>query len=652
MDRGAGETPREGGTLRIPIAHDPGSLNPLSARGRGAADFSRLFYPSLLNLRPQGAAPPAIQGDLARSWRWDPEKRLLVCALRRDRLWEDTTRVTPGDVLRTYAAYRAAGWMERRAPGDSLPDAGLVSVTAGGDSTVELSFAPGFSFWRALAAATWPILPSRRLTDLAPAMLQASPLAREPLSAGPFRLTDWRPGQGLWCDPNPLIGASRRPHVDRITFDICPGIDARVLRLAYGKADLVLDAPVFRLDELLEPGADLILFQGDVASVELVLWSQRGLPAAPEIREAVSLATNRPRLVDELLTWRGEVCGGPAGGLLEPSGPPADSVEAVAPVETSPVAAGRDPAEGGLLKDDPLDHDSSEHVSLEHGSREHESLGVRSHEFDSTGAGPAGLRGADPLVPLPVPLAGFDSVSADSHVIGHDATARDSIAPSSIASDTMALASPLPDALPVRAPRYVPMPVYDRTAANRVLDAAGWIERDEEGYRTRGGLRLRLELLYDRGNLFRERVATRLEEDLAAVGIELVPVPLDGSSLWARFQSGLFEGVLLGFRPPIAPDLAPLWSSRGAYNRTGFASPRVDSLCAALAREENPATVTRLARQVESILRRSGPATFLVWRAWTALGSPHIRGYEGTAEDPLLYLERVWLADTTGAAGR
>lgn len=566
-------------------------MNPLAARGRPQAEFWGAFYPSLLVARAQGAHPPAVTGDLARSWRWDPEQRVLVCALRHDRLWEDTTRVSIGDVVRSYAAYRAVGWMNRRAPGDSLPDAGLVSVTANGDSAIELAFAPGFSFWRALSAATWPILPERRLTDLSPSMLISSPLAREPLSAGPFRLADWRPGLNLWLDPNPLAGSTRRAHVERIAFEVCPGIDARILRLGYGKADLVFDAPVHRLDELLDTGADVALHLGGVASVEVLLWSQRGVPAAPEIRTAISLAIDRERSVRELLTWRNEVCGGPAGGLLEPSGPPPDSVEIAEP-------------------------------------RPKPSVPVAATVEWTMQAGPIDSSGIDSSA---VPLAGW-------------LTPVWPVAPAdSGRTDTSSTTAPLP-----RAIRYVPMPVYDRAAANQVLDAAGWIERDGEGFRTRGGLRLRLEVLYDRGNLFRERLATRLEEDLAAVGIELVPVPLDSRSLWSRFQAGHFEGVLLGFRPPVTPDLAPLWATWGAYNRTGYSSVRVDSLCAALVREESPVTVTRIARQIESILRRSGPATFLVWRAWTALAGPRVRAYEGTAEEPLLHLERVWLADTTG----
>lgn len=617
-DHPADSVPRDGGVLRVPISSDPGSMNPLAARGRAQAEFWGAFYPSLLVARAQGAQPPAVTGDLARSWRWDPEQRLLVCALRHDRLWEDTTRVSIGDVVRSYAAYRAVGWMNRRAPGDSLPDAGLVSVTAHGDSTVELAFAPGFSFWRALSAATWPILPERRLTDLSPSMLVSSPLAREPLSAGPFRLADWRPGLNLWLDPNPLAGSTRRAHLERIAFEVCPGIDARILRLGYGKADLVFDVPVHRLDELLDPGADVALHLGGVASVEVLLWSQRGVPAAPEIREAISLAIDRERAVRELLSWRDEVCGGPAGGLLEPSGPPPDSIEIAEATPAPPVSdpsAVEETTQPGPI--DSSDADTSADSSAVEWT-------MQAGPIDSSGADSSAVSLTGWAVPV-WPVAPADSGRADT-------------------SSTIA---PRP-----RVVRYVPMPVYDRAAANQVLDAAGWIERDEEGFRTRGGLRLRLEVLYDRGNLFRERLATRLEEDLAAVGIELVPVPLDSRSLWSRFQAGHFEGVLLGFRPPVTPDLAPLWASWGAYNRTGYSSVRVDSLCAALVREESPVTVTRIARQIESIVRRSGPATFLVWRAWTALVGPQVRAYDGTAEEPLLHLERVWMADTTARRER
>jgi ABC-type transport system substrate-binding protein len=556
--------------LRIPLPVDPGSLNPLVARLSRQTQFWPLLYPALLRTTARGAAVPDVEGDLARWWQWDATAHVLTCGLR-GRLWEDTTRVSVQDVVRTYEAFRALGWFDRRAPGDSLPDAGLVAVQAVDDSIVRFTYRPEVSFWRALGAASWPVLPARKLGDLSVPMLRANQLGREPMSAGPFRVSDWRSGLNLWLAPQPFSGAARRPQVERVEFDVCPGIDARILRVQMGRADIALDVPVDRLASLVETRAPVYLHHAGIQSVEMLLWNLRSPAGRSEIRDAVSLAVDRERIVETLLTWRDEVCGGPAGGLLEPLGPPADSIEIprIVSVET--------------ILTDSAAVDTSGVVQAK-----------RDLPPDSTGAAP-------------------DTIPAPALVF------------------------------------YAPLPRFDRAAADSVLDAAGWTERDAEGFRVRDGLRLRVELLYDRTNLFREQLATLLESDLARVGVELVPVPIDGTAVWSRLHAGVFSAVLAGFRPPDVPDPSSLWASWGYWNGTGFASARVDSLCAELLREENVARRLRLARQVESLVRRSGPVTFLVYREWAALLHNRVEGFDGRSGDPLRGLERVRLVEAGGA---
>jgi peptide/nickel transport system substrate-binding protein len=211
------------------------------------------------------------------------------------------------------------------------------------------------------------------------------------------------------------------------------------------------------------------------------------------------------------------------------------------------------------------------------------------------------------------------------------------------------LLEPAGPGVPASSLADAPVPSFDPTAANRLLDEAGWSERGADGIRLRGGVPLRIQMIYDRGNELRERLATFLEEDLFRVGIQCQPVPLGGSVVWERFRSGLFDTALLGFRPPIVPDLSDLWKTRGRWNGGGYSSPRADSLLQSL-NAASGEEIERLARQVEAQVRRDQPVTFLVYREECDLLSPRVRDFEGTPESPLRGLERVWLADTTEAA--
>jgi ABC-type oligopeptide transport system substrate-binding subunit len=158
--------------------------------------------------------------------------------------------------------------------------------------------------------------------------------------------------------------------------------------------------------------------------------------------------------------------------------------------------------------------------------------------------------------------------------------------------------------------------------------------------------------MYDRSNAFRERLATLLESDLARVGIELVVQPMDSDLLYARLRSGLFDCILTGFRPPAFPDPSSLWTTHGYWNGTGYSSVVVDSLCATIRREEDAGRLRRHVRRLESLLRRSGPVTFLVSRDWVALIGPQVQGFSGRADDPLRGLEQVQPRDRASRSSR
>lgn len=705
----ANETAKEGGSLRVPLAADPGSFNPLLTGPERLPEPWRQIYPVLVIAEPRGAAPPLVQGDLARAWTWSPEQRTLTCTLRQGRFWEDTLRVTVGDVVRTYEAYRAAGWLARRTPGDSLPDAGLLTVSAIDDSTVRLSYGPGISFWRALPAAGWPVMPARKLSDLSLPMLQANPLGHEPISAASFRVTDWRHGLNLWLAPNPMALGRRKPFVERVEMDVCPGLDSRILRLQLGRADVVTAVAPHRLDFLLEGDTIPQLHHDGIAAVEMLCWNTYRPAFTVSLRRAVSLAIDRERITRELLTWKGIACGGPAAGLLEPRGPaegaegadeakgrlddlpavsagsPADSMTGRGALRADSTAAPREPRRrdvagspqdarrvGSESAGTPLDHRGieSDSTGTGPGPSDFPAIVMQTHAGGDTTRWPdGGAAGGAARVLGRVTL--LDSVLGDRGEVTSQSSSGDTERANTIANigagtapgvvpGVVAGAAPgvapgvAPDTTSAIIPEALREPEsqdllsrFDPVEANRLLDIAGWSERGPDGVRMRGGVPLRIEMLYQRDDEFQERLATLLESDLARVGVELVAEPVTGQMIWSHFRAGLFDTALLGFRPPVVPDVSELWASWGYWNGGQYANVRVDSLCTALRQEESPRALERLARRIESIVRRDGPVTFLVYREWTALLSPRVRGFRGTAGDPLRGLERVWMADST-----
>lgn len=150
-----------------------------------------------------------------------------------------------------------------------------------------------------------------------------------------------------------------------------------------------------------------------------------------------------------------------------------------------------------------------------------------------------------------------------------------------------------------------------------------------------------IRMLYDRSNETRERIAIYLEEDLAHVGIQLRAVPLDGPEVLRRFQAGEFEAALLGFVPSGASDCGDLWSSAGSWNGMRFRDARVDSLCGETRRAQSADQARELILEIEDLVRRRMPVTFLVHRRRIDAVSRQVSGFAGTTWQPLGPLENV-----------
>lgn len=590
--RAAGSAARKGGTLRVAIPDSRVSLNPLQGPQPFQIRLWDALYPRLFRVEPKGARPPEFVADLARSYYWDAAASHLTVRMRNDRVWEDTTRVQPEDVVATYRAYldagllpewrstasaspgaRTAGVLSRPARSSARPGA-LVSVEALGDSAVRFAFRPEVASWLALEAASLPVLPSawlaKRSVGAGGETLWPS---RLPASGGPFLLPAVPSGHVLTLRPNPLATSAQRPYLERVLFEACPGEDARILRLSLGRADVVFDVLPFRLERLLSIAQEVRgaaaddavesaprLVPSAVESVELMAlnWTAEGF--SPALREALSLAVDRPRLVRDLFAYRGRNYAGIAAGFAEPAGPPPDAT-----------------ASGSATGADSLAR-------------------AEAARFDSllSGSGPPRF---DP--------ARAESLLSTVGLVDRDGDGYRGFARFAAPSDS----------------------VFGDVSETP----------------------FRLRLLYARGDDLHERLALALEEDLFRVGVRLEPEPVEPEALYDRFREGSFQAALLGFRPGRTPDLSSLWASWGRWNGMGYASPEVDELIGRVERSSDPIVVERAVREIEARIRRDRPAVFLVYRERLDLAGPTVRGLEHRAGEDLPRLERVWLADSSEA---
>ncbi len=105
---------------------------------------------------------------------------------------------------------------------------------------------------------------------------------------------------------------------------------------------------------------------------------------------------------------------------------------------------------------------------------------------------------------------------------------------------------------------------YDPAAARALLDEAGWIDRDGDGVReSADGVRLSLTIKFTSIRV-RHDIAEAMQAQLGSIGVEAVPMPVDGSTLSQQVfaaDSRDFDGVMMTWTPDFRLDDTPLFHS-------------------------------------------------------------------------------------------
>lgn len=149
--------------------------------------------------------------------------------------------------------------------------------------------------------------------------------------------------------------------------------------------------------------------------------------------------------------------------------------------------------------------------------------------------------------------------------------------------------TPMPDSLP----EFVdPQATYrfDRAAAGRILDQAGWTA-GSDGIRVKGGVRAAFTVGYPAGDMERKAIAQAFAAQLRPVGFDVTATP-DAGPAAAQIVAG---------GNPFDPDLAlrPVLHTGGADNSTGYSDPTVDAALDSAHKATDPAARATAFRAVQ-----------------------------------------------------
>jgi ABC-type transport system substrate-binding protein len=290
-------------------------LPPVTSSAVDRDVFDQIFL-KLADIGPAGGTfgDSGFTPQLARSWEWN-DPRTLTFHLDPRARWQDGSPVTAADVAFTFDAYT-----------DSVVNADdrtalshITSVAATDSLTVVFRFRDRYPEMFYDATYHMRILPAHLLRNVPRAAWQTAAFGHTPVGDGPYRLVRWTPGESLElaADSTFFLG---RPHLRRLIWRFAGNLNNAVTMVLAAEADAVevLVTPA----NIMKAKADSLLtlypYAGSTYTFVRFNLRANGDPthphpifADPDVRRALVLATDRPRMVQAVFGEYAKVPPGP-----------------------------------------------------------------------------------------------------------------------------------------------------------------------------------------------------------------------------------------------------------------------------------------------------------------------------------------------------
>ena len=297
---GDGE-PRAGGTLRLALDGDPGTLNPLRMTNTHAARVYALLQPGVFRLDTHDGS---WQPGLVRAWTFREDSTEVDLELDTDLRWSDGEAFTAEDLrlsLEIYADERCAyRWRSRLDP--------ITEVRVLDPAHLRVRFSQRLA--DPLSRLTHDVLPSHVVASLPRDAVETWSIGRQPVTLGPFALREWKTNDRLLLERNPYY-----PHaalVDAVELQVLPDAASRWLRLRTGEVDVVGAVSV---DQARNADAGIEIRPVASRSVAFLQYNLRDERLADvRVRRALSLALDREAITEGIFDGHAQ----PAATLVPP----------------------------------------------------------------------------------------------------------------------------------------------------------------------------------------------------------------------------------------------------------------------------------------------------------------------------------------------
>lgn len=128
-------------------------------------------------------------------------------------------------------------------------------------------------------------------------------------------------------------------------------------------------------------------------------------------------------------------------------------------------------------------------------------------------------------------------------------------------------------------PTIEPWP-FDPDSAKALLEAAGWVDTDGDGIREKDGRPLSFTMKTNVDNRLRVDIATVLQQQYKAVGVDVQPVTLEFNTFIEQLMAKDFQSAVLGWSVGIKAELAPTFGEGELFNFVSADDPELQRLMA------------------------------------------------------------------------
>ena len=293
--------PDYGGTYREGVAGNPRYINPLLSTFNDVdRDLAALVFRGLTVADERGQ----IQPDLADHWEISSDNLSYTFYLRRDVRWHDGAPFSADDVVLTIELLRSPDL-----PGQ-LQAAELwraVEIERLDAYTVRFTLIEPFAPF--LHYTTIGLLPAHLLKDVPAKALADHSFNLHPVGTGPFEVSEVTAQHALLQAYSDVYGG--RPYLDHIEFIFYPDYASVFGAYLRGKVDGISRvATEYLAEAAADPNLNLYLPPLDGYTVVFLNLEQPVLQEK-EVRQALLLASDRQRIIDQILNGLAVPASGP-----------------------------------------------------------------------------------------------------------------------------------------------------------------------------------------------------------------------------------------------------------------------------------------------------------------------------------------------------